>query len=516
MREYDVDLVKALSAGITRTRRGYANPIAFETCHNMIPGDGVLSGVMPLNSLGTTNLWPANQVFEGDNYYALEWSAGGVASLYSLDPDTVAKTEIFSDGYVLRLSSGTQMLLEDSGTLFQYLTRGESIYATNGTVSLTNTTGTWAGEYRTTGIIPRTVCDFQGRSFYGGLRVPSGLSASHPWNLLIEEWKGLSPQNTNEVSQSSIGDNWIFYMPTGERLANAGFNLEVALFSNYETEVPFDLLQSFIVTGEAGFIHVDTTSIIRTLKPLGSRLIVYGDVSVSEVQFDQGAYLVTELSSVGIPDRCSVAGDVARHVFVNTRAELRLLEADMKRPGDLDFFTQMKPLIDAVYPIVVLHDPNHSFYITNGQVSYTLTESLALCTTQYAPSYIGVFNQLRYAYYTTIGTTAFLLVTTPMRISRARFKVLDRVEVMYEGITDLQVGVDYRYIDGNFTTGTLQNGNNEGVFFVRTCAPFVRLRLTGTQTYLSRIDEIRAKWHVGDGRYNPGLIGDGRGLYQED
>ena len=97
MREYALSISSAFAQGLVQQHTGTVDSIAFETCHNMIPAGGVLLSQPTLTSIGASAKWPANQVFEGPDYYALEWSEEGVLSFYTLNTTSVTKTLVFTE-----------------------------------------------------------------------------------------------------------------------------------------------------------------------------------------------------------------------------------------------------------------------------------------------------------------------------------------------------------------------------------------------------------------------------------
>lgn len=143
-------------------------------------------------------------------------------------------------------------------------------------------------------------------------------------------------------------------------------------------EATFDIAEEVIAhaveRGEIGLQPIRKVSTIHQMKQLGSRVIVYGDDSISELRPVEGGFQEELIADFGVGGRTCVGGDSRGHVIVSNDGQLYTFFANQDAPERQGHSQRLSDL--SMPRVVVSFDPvERYFWITDGWTCYVWTRT---------------------------------------------------------------------------------------------------------------------------------------------
>lgn len=328
------------------------------------------------------------------------------------------------------------------------------------------------------------LCAHDGRLLLGGLGGPWFDSAR--WTTVMEVWRETLPVDVRANVNLTWGNHWVVWGARGGGASDYPDYLLMAAIGCYG-EGGFDEVEELIWTaienGEIGLCPVRNVSTIRAMKPLGARVIVYGDGGISELTVASiPRYWEHAVVDYGVPGRGCVGGWDNEHVFVDCQGHLYRFPVNALTPKLLDYSWLLSDMdLDG---IVISHDTvEDCYWIADGTDCYVLTRQGLGGPVDTIPT--GVFRDatnglVGYAYEVASPGTV-RIVTCPMDLGDRGSKQASAVQIQSEGVEALTAEMQWRMkASDSFSRGRAAQANHNGAAFPRQSFVEGKLEISGT------------------------------------
>jgi len=516
MKEYATRI--ELTKGLRPDKRIPFGSTYLETCYNLkaSPQYGLIGIDVPTYPVVDHAQSVDTQFIEGSSLLLADVSDTAVELFELSTGDWSLSADLLTAGAVPSTADGTTSTAIPLGGLWQHIEGAGTWILVNTAGLLTNCAlfGTgWFGSTYTISLVPTTVCMFQGRGIYGGLRTTGSYLSSTYWTEIWDTWRGFRG-DSGITSDEEVGREYLMWGPPSGGSMDIPFGLELSLLSGFNRGRVDRLVIEAIRAGEIGFARIPFRGRIRSVKRLGNRVVVYGTEGVGLLVQEDKGFRIDPLLDTGIIHRDCVAGDDQHHMFVDKKSRLWLIQNEYIPilKGYEDHLANLT--YSDTTPLMSYDSINDDFYITDGilgvgtERSYVFSNG-ELAESRYRPSTILTQSGNFYATYTN-GVEAFEVVLHAADMGRRALKTIQTVEVAYRLCRTVKVAVEYRHgATDYYTRSTLIPVNKEGVAWPMITAPDLRIVLTGVPSSEistdATIDDIVVHWKGPDKRVIRGL-----------
>ena len=324
------------------------------------------------------------------------------------------------------------------------------------------------------------VAQHDDRLFLGGIE--GTYLSSTRWNVLFDTWRDVSEDRVFTGADETVDTQYIIFSeesggdvdwPFETLKAVLGFEVDDAELKDiFELEI-----RDALLTRRIGLIPCRFTGPIRTMKPLGANLIVYGQRGVSIVSRNaSGGYDETPVNMRGVPSRGAVAGDDSEHIIIDTDGDLwRFNSSGVVRLGFKEFVASL-----TLASAIISFDPEfREYWVSDGTATYVLTSSglggpVSLLPSSLVRSYgtatlIGTAPTVDFDIAVSLppdldhtDSDIVLIRTVPLDFGRRGQKHITTIHIASEGIRDGRATVHYRQKQ---TTATFIRRNQDKVNF---------------------------------------------------
>lgn len=501
MREYPYQLNDALLRGLRKQSRGRRTEPGLAECLNLRVRPGGLefvgAPVFPVGDL-EASAWPFPMLHVGretillaysNAIYEVDWLAQTMTLLATYDAQDTEETKDITDGGVWHFM--------DFGLTWMLLNQACVVYKTNAA-------GMLDGENKV--LVQETPsfftgCAHRGRGVFGGL-------SSELWT---EEWRTFWASETAELTPEiertmAMRENMVLWTSIGGGDLTFWASLGVAKLGpfgeggGYSADWP--MLWDMLKRNEWGFAPMPFNGPILKVLPMGDKVIVYGAHGVAALYLAsaQATYGILPILHVGIAERGCAAGDERGHIFMDQAGFLWALGPDLKVER-LDYHEFLYPLVQEGN-IAISHDPQEDeFWISTENDGYLLTKNglarVGASATSAAP-HEGVLAGIAFVNENTAD--GLLVVTDAIDMGIRDIKQIQTVEVAFQGLSDVEVAVDWRMNGGEWTRSPWVPVCDAGFANVSTAGVELRIAVRGTiADQTARIDGLTARWKLASG-----------------
>ncbi len=496
---------KVRFAGLRPERRSRAGSKEFcDVLKDMKPTDGDLVGfdgvTNPLD-ISPSVSWPFPQLFRGEGVTILALAT----SLYTVDESDWTTTLIAT--YDIGTPGDTKAIT--SGGVWQFASFQENWFLTNGSdVVLKIPSNSGDKVLIADSVTVQALGGNSNRVFFGGM-AGSYFTANSVWTTMLSLWKVYSGDDIVTYDDQALTTNWIvwsgkaggeFDWPFVSFLASLGYpdsstvnKIATVLYSNVEN-------------GNIGLLPLRSQGSVQVIKQLGNDMVAYCTDSVNLLRTTERGYSQQKLLSIGVASRGAVCGDENEHVFVDQSGLLWRLSPGSK-PVRLGYSSSIGALTLANITST-FDNSERDFYFSDGTTGYVLSrDGLSQITsipTTVSRSEDGLIGPIA------TTPTAFSVTTEQIKMSVPDLKGIKVVELMCDGITTVTVGADFRYANsGSYLTLTALPGSPEGIFYPRVVGTDFKLKVFGTVSGSSRLENAIVRFEHASGRSIRGPRGEG-------
>lgn len=338
---------------------------------------------------------------------------------------------------------------------------------------------------------PTTVCAFMDTLYWGGFTGSyfSGDQWKAIWNLWLAN--NQSDQLTHE--STAIGTSWVGWSTASGGARDWPFAMELSMFGY--PAASFDEWRgefaALVQGGSVGFAQIPDPGGVKTILPLGGRVMVYGANTVGAlVPFERG-HRYKKLLDTGIAGRGCVAGDEAGHVFIDSRRRLWRVGPE----GALEQLRYNHYLSGlSVSTSIVLDHEDRDFHISDGQTSFVLSSTGLSEQKQHITSLVSLSGL--------IGVKdasgddgAFVVRTGPFDMGRRTMKRIQCLEVGLNDVTAATAKILFRFpTDSTWReTPAVQVGDHM-VAYIPCAATDFMAEISGVAGPDARIEHVRVRW----------------------
>lgn len=347
---------------------------------------------------GVENVWPNPQLMVGANKI---WFLGK-NNIHLVDPYTF---ELYSFDIKSGYSGTTEAEIPTGTGPWQIADMQESWLMTNGRCTVL-----WflhkaiQGDTDYVRMFSNPTCEaaafYKGRVVLGGFNVRDYRSAA--WDGFWQDQESLYSGGSGYTASRDlydgdgqkrmpVGSNFLWYSQVGggdilmqfeQSIANETINPDNA--GGYDEDTPF--VMDTLLRNDSGWVPVPIIGYVRQLKQLGDYLICYTDNGVwayrhvSSPVSMLAPVAIPALSMVGIANKGAANGNLERHLFVDRRGSLWVINKDLSVEC-LGFEEFIYPLTQDQGGVIVsfvqnpqLLNPYGEFHISDSEESYVLTE----------------------------------------------------------------------------------------------------------------------------------------------
>lgn len=245
---------------------------------------------------------------------------------------------------------------------------------------------------------------------------------------------------------------------------------------------------------------------IYTVKPLGNNVIVYGSAGITAMVAISSPYSGfgrKEISRFGIAGRGAVAGDEKQHIFIDEGYKLWTIGEDLiaKELGYHEYMTLLTGTI-----VISFDSDTRDFYISNGTITYLLSEHGLSQIFQHPTSLIFIQGGLIGVKETDSADTTFLSVTDVIDMQNRNIKTITEYEIGITNITgstasSVTAAVDYRYSTTSaFTRSSYKTANARGIVMPIISGLEFRHVIKASSYVGVSLDYVNVKWKQSDKR----------------
>lgn len=506
MQEIPLSIRDAFKAGLRRSeRQPRAHDGGLVVCTGLKPGEDGLERIPTINQPieGYTVSWPFPQLFRGRGVTLLctqtavfqvderNWSIDGLDTWDAHSPDDPKAITAGGPWHFIDLS-GTWMLFNGACV----------VWHTNAGPMMGNPDRVYVSDR----ITVQTGTSHKGRGFIGGF--DAGDFWQHAWEDWVSDTANQVPVGVNRdlemragfVLWSSVGGGNLLW-PWLKDLAMTGYITD----AGYTAAKPLFLEQ--LKRNDFGWAPVPWQGTVLAMKPLGDAVIVYGDngvcalIPVTDPAPTVGMRRILE--ETGIVSRCAVACGKDRHVFIDTAGWLWQITPDLQatRLGYQEFFNPMLG-----NDIMGSADPNEGdLYLADASMGYVLTKT-GLSRLRTRPISI-VFTQggLIGVTENTDAETRLEVTTAPFDMGLRGYKLVTGVEIGGEGLSNIDVAVEYKNGGSTWNSAPWQRANDSGWVSPFVAGHELRVKLRATPEADPHLEYISVKGQLIDNRDVRGL-----------
>lgn len=494
MQENSFELRQSFVNGLKKYPSPAVNVPYLDRCENLIPGGSFLESPKPIARPGAFATEPKEHpfpaAFKGDKIRLLF----GDTNVKTLDADFVASSALALNTRAV----GTAEILR--GGPWHCETFMEYWFATNGESLVYNVPSDDGDVYVASGLLAQAVGRYNYRVVLGGLS-GSWLAGSR-WLELFETWKETSQAQSVVYDGLAADTTWAIYSESGGGATDLPFHslcCACGLFGDAAFDDAKEIIWDSIERGDIGLIPVRKVSNIRAMKQLGSRLIVYGDHSISEISATEAGFQETLVCDFGIGGRACVGGNEKRHVFLDSQGVLYSFYANQDTPERQEYGMWFEDF--QLVQTTICHNPNRDeYWITDGWTCYVLTK-FGLggpMTTRPTSMFVdGTYGLV--GVYKTPNTEEWSIQTAAFDVSERDFKHLVCVHLHGNGYSDATARAYGTYRNGDAVQKTPETIlNHEGVAYMPLSflEGYISIQGNGTEVDLTTV-EIR---YQGEGK----------------
>lgn len=346
-------------------------------------------------------------------------------------------------------------------------------------------------------------CNFRGTLLMGGFDASDFWNSG--WQTLWASW--LSKFTESGYSLTGPGTNWIWWSSPGGGDIISKFVSSYAttglsnITGGHTTDDPIALDQ--MLMNSSGFMPMSFQGAVQAMVPLGEYIVIYGTDGVDAVRHFNSPFstfgLVESIMPTGIASRASVGGDNNTHVVVDTEGYVWSIDANLKatRLGYQEFFSGM--LGGDI--TVSLDRSEGDYYISDSSDCYVLNNSgmgkcdqLAWSLTHTEGNLIGIAEDAT-------NPNNMVLATQEFNLGIGGFKDITFIELLGEGVSSLQVALDFRNDNSSaFVTTPYVNGSPDGSYYLGVGGHEFRLRIKGTLSGDGRVEKVIVRYNTADNR----------------
>lgn len=500
MREYSVDLQSFLT-GLSREERSRNQP-GLKKCLGLrprqVPGSDAVElvrGEEPHDPTDLTVSWPFPQIFKGHEHTLI----ADATAIYEVDIDKSWTRTTIASG----LTRGGAWHFVDWGT-FWILFNGQQFVVYNGSSATVYSTPKC-----------QTGTNFRGRLIWGGFESDFWSSA---WRSEIASWlakesTGLSldlEMHNNTIMWGAIGGGdftcWITD-PTSSSYPIVG---PLGSGSGYDSDRPF--YQDMLRRGDVGWRRTPWQGYVRRILPLGDGFVVYGDNGMSGfTPFDTGFGMVELSNEIGVLGRSSVGGRAYGqkgdfHIVLGNDGHLYGIDEqfNLTRLGYKHHLTELTSgttvSFDETFRETYICDTHRGFVLTSQGLAELGRVPTSLCRVD--RQLIGPTKVPENS------TDSIELETEPFRMGSGSLKMLRLLDVGHSHIGNLQASASFR-VDPNASFRALgwKRVSKTGGAFLNVMGIDFTVKVKGEPlNEQSSIEDLRARWQVGDNRNVRGLF----------
>jgi hypothetical protein len=347
--------------------------------------------------------WPYPQVLVGDSYSILimrDSITNQEDLVYTISADHQTLTHLFS---IDELTFG-------KGSLMEIADFGEYFVMVNGVITIVyNPTLTaWVPSLATSTFpLMKTICNFKGQLFGGGLK--------SPWYDCDET----------------------FYI--WSKIGSADFTIDQ--------------------DNEAGYRRCPFGGNIYHVRRLGDAIIGYSSKGITLINPTQSTYGFKELDNIGLINQGAMNGDLNQQIYVGEDYILRRISS--KGLEELGYQHLMEQLISN--DIIVSYDPsNKDFYISDGVKTFLFSQ-YGMTRVGQNPSTVWRKNNQTYILPSTLSVEKPFICSEVFDMSYRGHKTVFVVESDAFSISEPEAGIDYTNNSTIFTNDIYKPINNQGI-----------------------------------------------------
>ncbi len=499
-KEFLHNMSKALKAGVVPLEDARMNVQALETCRNLRPTPYGLAPIRDIYYASAPNgvSWPFPQAIQGrvhnlvgyaDALYSAGTALFGTTTLITTkNPAFASPASIPNRG----ITAGDVWHHADFGETV-FLTNSANLVFTNPYLSREISGTTW---FSGGDPIPRTVCGFRGTLFMAQFASGSHFDSTDwgwVWDVAVQHMPDFHAGHEDQT----LGSGWIMYSQQGGGAHDAPFTLELAMLG-YPQDGTFAKLKGEIAAAlrnrTIGFLRNVYPGTIYCLKPIGARVMVYGDYGVSYIGPSDAAnrWQVYEFLDVGVDQRRAVVGDDRDHWFIDKEDCLWHIDRNgsILRRGYED-------VIGTITQPNMTFDPvRREVYISDGTTCLVVGEEAAYTIPENPTSLVRAASNMLVGFNGGGTGTTFEVVTVPFDFHNRDRKVLRLVEAGFYDLTNVQAQILFRYQGETTwrTSATVPLSQVNWAFFGITGHEF-KVKLTGTVGSTDpKLEYLHVRW----------------------
>lgn len=500
MKEAAFDITKELYQGLRPDVRDGRKSNYLVDLFNLVP---TIRGLEPWEKpidpfVGTVISWPFPQLIRGDhmtfrltgttiaevNESVVPWTS---AAISTFDPAIPANAKAITAGGVWHLADFMNSW---------YLFNGSCVVFRTG-LDLLNEDS--VKTYVQDAVTITTGCEFKGRTILGGFD-PANFWQTALSNI-FDTWGDEVAESIGRSIQD-IGPNWVAWSSIG------GGDLPFLLFHpagyTYNFAPSASRLLDIFRRNEAGWMPMPFQGRVLCIKPLGDRVIVYGEDGIVALTPTGGGGGVPptfgrdKIAPIGIPQRGAVGGDKTAHVFVDTEGDLwRLTGQGIQRLGYKEY---LSTLLDEEI-VVSMDTKRRRFFIGSNTNGFVLDNGLGKVKTSITScdfvqgGLVGYTNDF--------GLDTATILTNEFDVSIRGIKTITYVLVNAVSAFLLECRVWYRFEkDAAWAQGDWVPFNAEGAARVQTSGVDFRVEIRGADYTDLYLDYIQVAFQVSDKRFH--------------
>jgi hypothetical protein len=510
MQEFSLKLKEQLTAGLRADNNAALGPQVI-SCRGLRTDGDMLRSVDSFDAISNlSQSFPYPQIIKSSSKQWVFTVSSGLASFKEWLSDGTLGPEIFESGFGLCSVASDNLSLSpvptDGGKL-QTCFDDNTFFASNSNFAMTNA-NLYDGNFvimRTGDVLtPRSVCKFQGRMFFGGIRCTGAFLNSFHWLEILKAWKEYQPEGYYMHKDALVDGRCLLYSQVQGGAKDYPYALELCALTGFGSETLLPLVLQAIQSGSMGFLSLDDQ--IRRLVPLGNRIIAYCNSSIKMLIPSESPvmpYAVAPLLDFGSTIGHCIAGDYAEHLFVDANGDAWKIQNEYI-PRRLGYSEFLKPLMTA--GLYTFWDGlERDFYLTDGTTAYVLTRS-GLTQINQTPSHVLRVDNKLYSS-ASAASSSFELVAGNIDFGIRGRKTIQVLQVGHQGLTNLEAAIEWRNDStSSFKRSIFKRVASNGTVFPIVSGTEFRIVLRGNAPANSNLDWIDIRWKQSDNRAIRGLI----------
>jgi len=496
VREYTLEIREAFTKGLRPESKMRHGAPFLTTCDYAKPTQhGLWSSYAVEEAFAASEFddWPFPQLFRGSEFTLLMDET--VISTVDESGDPWTLTPITT--YCLRADDVTDEI--EAGGVWKMIDFGPTFIMLNGVCSVIrdNRYAMVGGSTKVlidTAVPIQAGCAFRGRAIFGGFD-PAGVWPD-AWDTIFDTWLSASPTSV-DYANMDIGENFVLWSPIGSYM--------LALY------VPPDDPVSLMRQNQFGFLPMSWQGTVYDIRPLGDRLMVYGENGIAvmtPVQEPISTFGREDLMGIGVAGRGAVGGDGDMHVFIDAEGDLWQITKDLAL-SRLGYAEYLADFIGQEISIS-LDQQRREFYIcgeasNDDKLSYVLTPSGLGTSRQQITSMVAAEGTL-YGVWADDSGTVVTAVSDEVDFRYRDMKTVTTIEVGIKTAQDVHVQAYYCNDATDVWTG---DGwvlvNTEGFARVQITALKFRIGVKVASYAALELDYVTVHWQPSGRRTVRGL-----------